>query len=345
VDDPATAPDDAGHGVTAPDTAGDGVVLGLDIGGTKLAAGVVEPNGKVHSFLVTPSRPEEGARVTLNRLFDLGHDAVAQAGAPRLAGVGIGCGGPLDPYRGILLCPPHLPGWVDVPLTEWAQEAFGVPAVVDNDATAAAAGEHRFGAGAGTRHMVYLTLSTGVGGGLVIDGKVYRGAAGNGGELGHITVDQYGRLCRSCGRRGCLEAYVSGGSIAERAREALGNGVAASSLSATPELTAADVHRAALAADPVATMVWDETVEALACGLTSIVNLVEPELVVLGGGVTRAGEHLIGPARQAVLRRAMGPAARAVRIVRAALGDRVGVVGAAAIGYERLPIGRTPPDG
>lgn len=334
-----------GHGVAAPAPGHSGTVLGLDIGGTKLAAGVVEPNGEVRSFLVTPSRPEEGARVTLNRLFDLGNDAVAQAGAPRLTGIGIGCGGPLDPYRGILLRPPHLPDWVDVPIVEWTQDFFGVPAVLDNDATAAAAGEHRFGAGVGTRHMVYLTLSTGVGGGIVIDGKVYRGAAGNGGELGHITVDQYGRFCRSCGRRGCLEAYVSGGSIAERARETLASGDAASSLTEVPQLTAADVHRAALAGDPVATIVWDETVEALGCGLTSIVNLIEPELVVLGGGVTLAGEHLIGPARQAVTRRAMAPAARAVRIVRAALGDRVGVVGAATIGYERLPIGRTPPDG
>jgi glucokinase len=137
---------------------------------------------------------------------------------------------------------------------------------------------------------------------------------------------------------------VSGVSIAERAREALATG-ADSPLAALPELTAADVERAALAGDPVAVAVWDATIDALACGLTSIVNLVEPELVVLGGGVTRAGEHLIGPVREAVLRQAMRPAARAVRIIRAGLGDRVGVVGAAAIAYERLRIGRTPPDG
>lgn len=319
-------------------------VLGLDIGGTKLAAGVVTPNGGVLSFLVTPSRPKDGARLTLDRLYELGREAVAAAGVGRIVAVGIGCGGPLDPYQGILLCPPHLPGWIDVPVVAWTEDAFGVPAVVDNDATAAAAGEHRFGAGVGTCDMAYLTLSTGVGGGLVFDGKVYRGAAGNGGELGHITVDREGRLCRSCGRRGCLEAYVSGVSIAERAREALATG-ADSLLAAIAELTAADVEQAALAGDPVAVAVWDATIDALACGLTSIVNLVEPELVVLGGGVTRAGEHLIGPVREAVLRQAMRPAARAVRIVRAGLGDRVGVVGAAAIAYERLLIGRTPPDG
>ncbi|MQA24721.1 MAG: ROK family protein [Micromonosporaceae bacterium] len=322
------------------------MVLGLDIGGTKLAAGVVEASGRVRSFLAAPSLARQGARVTLDRLFELGREAVARAGTNHagLAGVGIGCGGPLDPFRGVLLCPPHLPGWVDVPITAWAEDALGLPAVLDNDATAAAAGEHRFGAGVGARNLVYLTISTGVGGGVVIDGKVYRGAAGNGGELGHVTVDRNGRPCRSCGRRGCLEAYVSGISIAERAAEALAAG-ATSQLTAVTEPTAVDVQRAALAADPVATAVWNATVEALACGLTSIVNVLEPELAVLGGGVTRAGEQLIGPVRQAVLRQAMAPAARAVRIVRAGLGDRVGVVGAATIAFERLPMRGKHSDG
>jgi glucokinase len=238
--------------------------------------------------------------------------------------VGIGSGGPLDAARGVLLAPPHLPGWHDVPVTELAEQAYERPATLENDATAAAAGEHRYGAGVGTRNMVYLTISTGVGGGVVVGGRLYRGANGNGGELGHVTVDWHGRLCRGCGRRGCLEAYVSGTSIAERARAA-GLQVA----------TAEEVAAAARAGDPAATAVWDETVEALACGLTSIVNLFEPELVVLGGGVARSGEQLFGRARTWVLEHAMGPAGGAVDIVHAALGDQVGVVGAAAIVYDR----------
>lgn len=313
-------------------------MLGLDIGGTKLAAGVVDAAGRTRSFLVIPSYPKRGARAELDRLFALGRQALSQQPQDRttaVRAVGIGCGGPLDPVRGVLLCPLHLPGWRDVPVTAWAQESFGLPAVLDNDGTAAAAGEHRFGAGTAARNLVYLTLSTGVGGGMVIDGRVYRGAAGNGGEPGHVSIDRNGRHCRGCGRRGCLEAYVSGTSIAERAREALSGG-AASSLSALAEVTAADVDRAAAAGDPVATAVWEQTTEALACGLTSIVNLLEPELVVLGGGVTRAGERLLGPVREAVRRQAMGPAARACRIVPAALGDRVGVAGAAAVAFERL---------
>jgi glucokinase len=307
-------------------------VLALDIGGTKLAAGVVDTAGSVRSFIVESTQAEEGPERGLERLFALGRSAVEESGVawPAISAVGIGAGGPLDAARGVLIAPPHLPGWVNVPLTQLAEEALGIPAALENDATAAAAGEHRFGAGAGTRHMVYLTISTGVGGGIVIDGRLYRGAGGNGGELGHVTVDYDGRPCRGCGRRGCLEAYVSGTSIAERAREAGMDGA-----------VAADVTAAAMAGDPVASAVWDETVNALACGLTSIVNLFEPELVVLGGGVVSGtGEQLLRPVRTRVLADSMPPAAAGVQIVEAGLGERVGVVGAAAIAIERIGAGK-----
>jgi glucokinase len=304
-----------------------GYVLGLDIGGTKLAAGVVDDSGRTRSFAVESTNAEEGPERALERLFDLGRRAVAESGIAwaAIGSVGIGAGGPLDTRLGILTAPPHLPGWIDVPIAALAEEAFGLPVALENDATAAAAGEHRYGAGAGTSHMVYLTISTGVGGGVVIDGRLYRGASGNGGELGHVTVDCAGRLCRGCGRKGCLEAYVSGTSIAERAREA-GMG----------DLAAGEVAAAARAGDPVALEVWDATTDALACGLTSIVNLFEPELVVLGGGVVSGtGEQLLAPVRARVLAEAMLPAAGAARIVEAALGAQVGVVGAAAIAWER----------
>ena len=306
-------------------------VLALDIGGTKLAAGVVDTAGGVRSFIVESTQAEEGPERGLERLFALGRSAVEESGVawPAISAVGIGAGGPLDAARGVLIAPPHLPGWVNVPLTQLAEEALGIPAALENDATAAAAGEHRFGAGAGTRHMIYLTISTGVGGGIVIDGRLYRGAGGNGGELGHVTVDCDGRPCRGCGRRGCLEAYVSGTSIAERAREAGMDGA-----------VAADVAAAAKTGDPVASAIWDETVDALACGLTSVVNLFEPELVVLGGGVVSGtGEQLLGPVRTRVLADSMPPAAAVVQIVEAALGERVGVVGAAAIAIERIGAG------
>jgi len=284
-------------------------VLGLDVGGTKLAAGLVDEAGVVRSFVLEATRAEEGPDRGLERLFELGRRAVAEAGAgwEEVGAVGIGCGGPLDSARGVLLAPPHLPGWTDVAVVELAEHALGLPVALENDATAAAAGEHRYGAGAGSSHMVYLTISTGVGGGIVVDGRLYRGSTGNGGELGHVTVDCRGRVCRGCGRKGCLEAYVSGTSLAV----------------------------AAAAGDPVATEVWEATVDALVCGLTSIVNLFEPQLVVLGGGVVGGtGEQLLGPVRERVRAEAMGSAGEA-KIVVSAFGQHVGVVGAAAIARER----------
>jgi len=311
---------DAADAVRRDGAAGARAVLGLDIGGTKIAAGVVDADGGVHGFVTAPSDVDSARGV--ERLFELGRRAIRESGLD-VEAVGIGCGGPLDSRNGVLIAPLHLPGWKDVPVAELAATAFERPAFLDNDGTAGAAGENRFGAGRGTHAMVYLTISTGVGGGVVLDGVVQRGRSGNGGELGHVTVDWHGRRCRGCGRQGCLEAYCSGTSIAERAVEAgMEEGV-----------TAADVAQRARAGDELASRVWDETCEALACGLTSIANLFEPEAIVLGGGVVRTGEQLLAPVRTAVAAQMIGPP---VSIVSAASGDAVGVVGAAAIAYERV---------
>src|SRR4051794_23181318 len=218
------------------------LMLGLDIGGTKIAAGVVDERGAVSGFVTEPTLADRGPRDGLERLFELGRRAIAAASASwdEVDGIGIGCGGPLGPAGGPPVGPRHPPAraapprtppppaaprrrllaGTTLPITQLAAEALGRPAVLDNDATAAAAGEFRYGAGRGTSNMVYLTISTGVGGGVVLDSELHRGTSGNGGELGHVTVDWRGRLCSGCGRRGCLEAYVSGTSIAERAAEA-----------------------------------------------------------------------------------------------------------------------------
>ena len=312
-------------------------VLGLDIGGTKLAVGVVTPDGAVHGLIVEPTRRWEGPDAVLPRLFDLGHRAVAAAGLGRpIAAVGISCGGPLDSAAGVLISPPHLPGWIDVPVGELTRREFGVPAYLENDATAAALGEHRFGAARGVSTMIYLTISTGVGGGAVIGGRLHRGAAGNGGELGHVTVRPGGRLC-TCGRRGCLEAYVSGTNIADRAAEGLHAGLDSSLRSADP-LTAAVVAAAARDGDALARHIWTETTDVLGQALTDLVNVFEPELVVLGGGVTRAGAMLLDPVAATVAREAMPPAAKAVRVVLAGLGDVVGVVGAGVVALNAVDV-------
>lgn len=308
-------------------------VVALDIGGTKLAVAVVYPDGTLSSFLVEPTRREEGATRTLRRLFDLGHRAIAESAltVDQIGAVGISCGGPLDAETGMLLCPPHLPGWIDVPVGPMAAHDFGVPFVLANDATAGAWGEFRFGAGRGINSLVYLTISTGMGGGAVLGGRLHRGAAGNGGEFGHVMVRPGGRLC-TCGRHGCVEAYASGTAIAERAMEAIAAGHY-SSLSALPQVTTSDVASAAHS-DPLARAIWNETTELISSAVIDLVNVFEPELVIMGGGVTRAGDMLLNPVKAAVASDAMGPAAEAAHVMLAGLGDTVCVVGAGALALD-----------
>lgn len=317
--------------------AGGRPVLAFDIGGTKIAAGVVSADGRPRGVVVHPTRREDGWPAVVERLFAMGHEAIAAAGLGPVGAVGIACGGPLDAATGTLLAPPHLPGWQNVPIGQLAEDAFGVPAALENDATAAALAEYRFGAGMGARTMLYLTVSTGIGGGAVVGGRLHLGAAGNAAEFGHVTVRRGGRSC-SCGRRGCIEAYASGTSIAARARERVAERPD-SVLATLSEVTAADVTRAAAAGDELATQLWAETVDLLGGAVTDLVNVFEPDLVVLGGGVTRAGAMLLDPVRQIVAAEAMPPAAAAARIVLAGLGDHVGVVGAGAVAHEFVGVG------
>jgi len=317
-------------------------VLALDIGGTKLAAAVVTADGGTHGVLIEPTRRDEGWQLIVGRLFEIGRRAVQQAGRGPVAAVGISCGGPLDAATGVLVSPPHLPGWLDVPIGPLAAEAFGVPYVLQNDATAGAVAEYRFGAGRGTDTMLYLTVSTGIGGGAVIDGTLHLGSAGNGAEFGHLTVRRGGRLC-SCGRHGCIEAYASGTSIARRAQEAVAGG-AASTLAELDAITPAEVARAAASGDELAVAVWDETVDLLGAAVTDLVNVFEPDLVVLGGGVTRSGAMLLEPVRALVAREAMPPAAKAATVELAALGDLVCVVGAGTLAHDLLAAGAQSSD-
>lgn len=315
--------------------AANAVALGLDIGGTKLATGVVTDDGRTHGLIIEPTRKLEGPDAVIGRLLDMGRRSIEASGIGRVDAVGVSCGGPLDATRGILNAPLHLPGWIDIPITDLASEHFGVPAVLENDATAAALGEYLYGAGRGSSTMLYLTISTGIGGGAVINGTLHRGAAGNGGEFGHVLVRSGGRECL-CGRRGCLEVYASGTSIAVRAAEAVRERGADSSLAALSEIRSEHVVAAAAEGDPLAREIWTETCDLLASALTDLVNVLEPDLVVLGGGVTRSGDALLGPVREAVKRDAMAPAATAARIELAQNGEEVGVVGAAAVAFDAL---------
>ena len=317
--------------MSAPE-AGPECVVGLDIGGTKLAAGVVGRDGAVLSF---SSRPTPARRAPL--LADLlavidvaVADARGRHPGLRVVGAGVGCGGPLDRARGTVT-PVNMPALVDEPVVEQVAAHLGVPTALENDATAAALGEQRHGAGRGAHDLVYLTVSTGIGGGVVADGRPLRGATGNAAELGHVVVQTDGRAC-VCGQSGCLEAYASGRSIAARAVEAMAApGAAASVLSSSTTVTSADVAAAARAGDPVATSVWAQTAEMLGRGLALAVQVFDPEVVVLGGGVMQVGEQLLGPARLAA-----GTAAARCLFVLARLGPHVGVVGAGVVALDHL---------
>jgi glucokinase len=310
-------------------------VLALDIGGTKLAVGVVTPNGEVRGYQVEPTRKDEGHERIIRRLFDMGQRAIHKARSGPVAAVGISSGGPLDPDAGIVMAPLNLPDWIEVPLADLARAEFGIPAVLVNDATAGMLAEHRYGAARGADIAIYLTISTGVGGGAVIHGRLHRGSAGNGGEFGHVMVRPGGRRC-TCGRLGCLEAYASGTSIAARARDALASTGSSSALGAITDVGAVDVVAAARAGDALAIELWDETTDVIGQAITDLVNTFEPEVVILGGGVTGAGASLIDPVREIVARTAMPMAAAAVRIEFAQLGESVCVVGAAARAMDYL---------
>jgi glucokinase len=258
--------------------------------------------------------------------------------ADEILGVGIGSPGPLDLAEGVVLDAFNL-GWKDFALRDRLAETVGLPAILDNDANCATWGEYWLGAGRNVKSLVGVTLGTGIGGGVVLDGRLIHGASASAGELGHMTIDFHGRRCK-CGNYGCLEAYASGPNIAARAREGLMAG-AESALTGLvggdlTRLTAATVYEAILQGDAYAEEVMLETAKILGAGLANIVNLFNPDMIVIVGGVTRAGDYLFAPLRSEVRRRAFRSADQACRIVPGALPETAGVIGAAGLFLHSL---------
>ncbi len=309
-------------------------VLAIDIGGTKLAAGIVETEGQIRVRGEVPTRAVEGLEPVLGRIIELGRDLLSRAAAAGVTvqRIGVGCAGPVDLKAGLVFDPPNLPGWVRVPLTQRIHDALGLPTILENDANAAALGEFRYGAGRGARSVVYMTVSTGIGGGIILDGKVWHGLKDAAGEVGHMTVCPDGPVC-GCGNRGCLEAMASGPSIARRAHEAIAAG-RPSRLSEITNRTAADVVRLAQEGDAVARDVWDEAVRYLGIGVAAVITILAPERVVIGGGVSRAGDFLFEPLRAEVRRRVKLAPVESVPILPATLGPDVGILGAAAVAMD-----------
>lgn len=314
-------------------------IIGVDLGGTNIVVGALSEDGsREYAMRSEPTRADQGADAVVDRMVRMIDTVIAETsaagGGKREAclGVGVGAPGPLDRENGIVLTTPNL-GWTNFPLRQVIGDRAGLQATLDNDANCATIGEWWLGAARGAKNVVGMTIGTGIGGGLILDGRLYHGSSDVAGEIGHTTIDVTGRRCK-CGNYGCLEAYASGPSIAERAREAA-VGENDSLLyqlvdGDLTKLTAATVYEAAQRGDDVARDVVRETARFLGTGLANLLNVFNPDVVVIAGGVTQAGDSLFEPLKREVRRRAFAAAVNACRIVPGTLPGTAGVVGAVA---------------
>jgi glucokinase len=304
--------------------------LTIDLGGTRARVATSNDDLALSGRLDEPTDHSRGPESVVAQLARLGMQSCHNSGID-LAEIElavVASPGPLDTRAGTVFDPPNLPGWNEVPLGGMLKAALGVRTLIVNDANAAALGEFFFGAGRGTRNLVYLTISTGIGGGVVVNGSLLDGTTGSGGELGHMTIDRDGPLC-PCGNIGCLEALGSGRAIARRYAEMLRTETG--NLSDDRPATARDIAERAAAGDRIARDVFDDAVRAVGAGVVNCVNIFNPDVVVLGGGITNVGERLFSPVREMVARYALPRPRASVRVVPAELGADVGLIGAAGL--------------
>lgn len=335
-------------------TAAGGSVLALDLGGTQIRAAVVVDGGVVVAAHRTRTPVDAGGAAIVaacvEALATVRREDAARAGARSLAGVGISAPGPVDPVAGMILDPPNLgPTFREIPLASLIGDALGLPAFLDRDTQVAALAEGRFGAAAGCADFLYVTISTGVGGAIVSDGRLLRGPDGTAGELGHLMVARDGAPC-GCGMRGHLEGIASGSGMARSARAAAERGesdlLAALVRERGPAFGGREVAAAAEAGDPVAAAILADARDAFAVTCVTLVDVFNPSLIVVGGSVAVGqGEQMLGPARAAVAAGAFRRPGARVRIVPAALGDDVGLIGGLVLVAERLAATSSPKAG
>ncbi len=317
------------------------MVLGIDLGGTKILTAVIDAHGQVlgrdHSITpaaLGPAAVLEAIARSAERAMDQSQRKITQ-----MAAIGIGAPGPSNPQTGIIYTSPNLPGWEQLPIQQVLQERYEQEIFLINDANAAALAEHRFGAGLGTRNMIYLTISTGIGGGLILDGRLYTGAIGTAGELGHMTILADGPLC-NCGNMGCWEALASGTALAREARRVVDHGtqtlIGSLVQGDSQKITARTVQDAAEQGDTVALDLVERTAQYLGIGLANLLNVFNPELIVMGGGLTNLGGRFLESAYATAKSRAYRIAWDAARFRLASLGRNSGVLGAAAYAFDRL---------
>ena len=317
-------------------------VVGIDIGGTKLATVVADSTGHILSKVRKPTLAEKGPEYALQLLFEMVRETVASADLVQesVSAIGVSCGGPLDTKTGVVYSPPNLPGWDALPLKAQLESEFHIPVTIENDANASALAEYRFGGGRGYDAVLYMTMSTGIGGGIVIDGQIYRGANDSAGEVGHQILLPDGPPC-GCGKRGCLEALCSGPAIARRAQDAIQKQLTDRKAAATRLLNLANnrienvksehVLQAARTGDILALQLVEETAYYMGWGIANLVNILNPDIVLLGTIAIAAGELLLDPIRKTVSEFAMPRTAEAVKIAPAQLGDALGDLAAIAL--------------
>lgn len=310
--------------------------IGIDVGGTNVKIALVDGEGKIIYSNSVPTYAQMGYEYTVNNIKQAIRDLMKETNtdAKEIEGIGFDFPGQVDYKTGVVKLAPNIPGWVNVPIAQMIEEEFNIPTRIDNDVRCAALGELKFGAGKGCENFVCITVGTGIGSGLVINGQLVRGAANAAGEIGHIKLQMNGGPICGCGDTGCLEAFASGPSIVAMAQEYLKGGKSTKfreMAGADGEITPYIVAKAAEAGDPVAKRIFEIVGTYIGMGLVSVINLLNPEKVIIGGGVAAAGDLLLEPIRKTVKERAMVVAGNSVEIVPAQLGNSAGVIGASML--------------
>ncbi len=305
-------------------------VIGIDLGGTKISCAISDLEGQVISQNTVPTNAHEGDVPVLNRIIGSVETVLRDGNISidMVKAIGIGSPGPLDAKTGIIITTPNLP-FKNFDIVKPLEEKFNVPVYLDNDANVAAIGEFMFGAAKGTENMVYFTVSTGVGGGAVINGKVYRGNTSNALEIGHITVLPDGPRC-GCGNLGCLEAVASGTAIGKRGKEAVESKVE-TTLKNYENVTSYEVFKEAASGDAVSIEIIDSCLNYLGIGVANAIAIFDPEMIVIGGGVSKAGKVVFDKVQQVIDKRCFKTMAESCKVVPAGLGTDAGVIGAVAL--------------
>ncbi len=318
-------------------------VVAIDLGGSKIAVGIISDKYQVLAKEHHPTLAEEGVDSVIGRLISAIKQIVASRdmALSQLGGISLAMAGAIDSPRGIITLSPNLSGWRNIPLGDIIRERLGVRIWLINDTNAAALGEHQLGAGRGVDNLICLTVGTGIGGAIIVGGKLYTGVCGSAGEIGHMTIDINGPRC-TCGNIGCLETLASGKAVAREAIRRISSGERSSLTEITAgkieSITAKEVAIAAQRGDPVAEDIIDNAATYLGIGMVNLVNIFNPEMIVVGGGMANIGDRLFNPARQVVRERAFPVAAKAVRIVTAELGDNAGLLGAAYFAFKQASV-------